>query len=116
MMGTFGPTMPHAAFLLWVMLLMGVIGSVVAWARPLRMPRRFHIHAPAWLRSIRIEQQQHASDFVALSAHEIEPTLRLMHNGLGWMFAAWAKRELWEKDPMHPDLPGLVIRERELRP
>ena len=105
--------MTHAAALLWVMLLMGMIGCVVAWAPRLRMPR---LHTPAWLRSLRIEQQQHASDFVALSAREIEPTLRLMHNGVGWMLAAWAKRELWRKDPMHPDLPGLVIRERELRP
>jgi hypothetical protein len=104
--------MAHTSALLWVMLLMGVIGSVVAWCPTLRMPR---LHKPAWLRTIRIEQQ-HASDFLALSAREIEPTLHLMHNGVGWMLAAWAKRELWEKDPMHPDLPALVIKERELRP
>ncbi len=104
--------MSHAALLLWLMLLMAVIGSAIAWAPRLRL-RRFR--APGWLHSIRVEQQ-HASEFLALSAREIEPTLHLMHNGVGWMLAAWAKRELWRKDPMHPDLPELVIRERELRP
>ncbi len=69
----------------------------------------------ALLRALRAEQR-HATDLLAGPVRDIGPTLRLMSNGIEWMYVAWAKRDLWKKDPMHPDIPGLVIKERELRP
>lgn len=35
---------------------------------------------------------------------------------VGWLDALWALRSCQRKNPLHPDLPMLIVRERERRP
>jgi hypothetical protein len=38
--------------------------------------------------------------------------LRMLHSWIGCSFYAWAMREI---DPLHPDVPRIVLRQRELQ-
>ncbi len=42
--------------------------------------------------------------------HSLSPVLRLI--SLAWW--KWARRELTQRDPMHPDLPGIVMKINQL--
>jgi hypothetical protein len=54
---------------------------------------------------------------MARRAHDsIAPVLRMLRKAYPWAMAAWAVRNKWANDPMHPDLPAKVIEERQLRP
>lgn len=46
------------------------------------------------------------------------PLARLMRDGIEWLGVRWSLFDILiiRRDPLHAHLPGLVIRERELRP
>jgi hypothetical protein len=50
--------------------------------------------------------------------NSLAPIGRLLRNGIEWIGVRWSLFDIlvMRRDPMHADLPGLVIRERELRP
>lgn len=48
----------------------------------------------------------------------LDSILRLMRNGIEWIGVRWSLFDIQvlRRDPLHPHLPGLLVRERELRP